>query len=256
MEPINLYSNKTKSRYLELIQVVRNNGAIENNFFDRCKNNDLSRLDLIQYLLNWYPITESFAINGLLYAHLVAKHLQRNVNSENFENIESFFCDVLEISKGEFEIINIAPNNFHPKAFTRLASKLGIKTIDLISRNCNLNSETKILEKNIVANFSNNDDILCGFANFFVVETIAYNIVLSMSNTFGKLQDEEGNRLYSDYELVYITEHLELEVKHGNEVAKMFEKLNLSKNDFLTLSTYVEELSFNFYKFWEALNNS
>lgn len=251
-----IYNNtvgKETSQYLELINLVKNNGALENDFFNLCANNDLSKEGLIKYHFNWYPITESFASHGLLYAHYVAKYLQRNVESPLFENIESYFCDVLEIAKGEFEIINIAPNNFHPKAFTRLAPKLGVKVKDIISRNYPLNTETIILEKNIISNFSNGDDILCGFANFFVVETIAYNIVLSMENTFGRLLDNNGNKLYTEYELVYITEHLELEIKHSDEVAIMLEKLNLTEERFSNLSQYIKELSMKFGKFWESL---
>jgi len=258
METIKVYKDnpvmsKTQSQYLRLYDVVKNNGAIGNDFFEKCTANNLTREQLIKYLFNWYPITESFAVHGLLYTHHVAKYLQKNIEATDFENVENFFCDVLEISKGEFEIINIAPNNFHPKAFTRLAPKLGISVKDLLTRNFKLNPETKILEKNITANFSNGDDILCGFANFFVVETIAIHIVKSMDNTFGNLKNQDGQKLYDDYEMVYITEHLKLEVLHGDEVATMLDKLNLSEERFSTLATYVGELSLNFSTFWKAL---
>jgi pyrroloquinoline quinone (PQQ) biosynthesis protein C len=249
----NTLSKASSRQYIDLKKIVEDNKTIENDFFDQCRNGRLPKNRLIAYLFNWYPITESFAVYGLLYAHIVAKFLQKNIESSEFKNIESFFCDVLEISKGEFEIIHIAPNNFHPKAFTRLAPKLSVKIKDLISRNYKLNPETIILEKNIISNFSNMEDILCGFSNFFVVETIALGIVKSMQETFGKLVNEDGSPLYSTNEMLYISEHLDLEVKHGNDVRKMLDKLNLTDKKFSLLSIYVNELSLNFYKFWMAL---
>lgn len=243
-----------QSQYSRLFQTVSKSGALNNKFFDKCKENALSKETLVLYLFNWYVITESFAVYGLLYAHHVAKYLQKNIESENFEDVESFFCKVLNISKGEFEIINEAPSNFHPKAFTRLAPKLGVGVRDLILRKHSLNPETIVLEKNILANFSNGDDILCGFANFFVVETIAYNIVISMKNTFGELLKSDGSKLYNDYEMTYIDRHIELELKHSDEVVKMLEELSLTESKFSVLQTYVQELSLNFSKFWEALS--
>lgn len=261
MANIRIYSavqeelNTQHLQYTQLIDIVKNSGALENNFFDKCRAQGLSKEELVKYLFNWYPITESFAVHGLLYTHHVAKYLQKNINSPDFENIEAFFCKVLEISKGEFEMMNvdIEPNNFHPKAFTRLSPKLGVAVKDLISRSEQINPETIILEKNIIANFSNADDILCGFANFFVVETIAYNIVESMDNTFGRLTDGYGHSLYTSHEMLYITEHLELEIKHSDEVAKMLNKLDLSDKSFILLKTYVEELSSNFSKYWASI---
>jgi hypothetical protein len=252
-KPISENHNRV-SQYQSLLSIVKDTGALENDFFEKCAINDkITKSALIKYLFNWYPITESFAINGLLYAHNVAKYLKKNIESPEFKNIESFFCDVLEISKGEFEIIRIAPNNFHPKAFTRLAPKLSVNVEDLISRNYNLNPATIILEKNIISNFAF-ENILCGFANFFVVETIAYNIVESMDNTFGKLKNPRGTLLYNENEMLYIKEHLKLEITHGKEVTEMLSKLQLNNKNFNLLSIYVEELSLNFFKFWEALN--
>jgi pyrroloquinoline quinone (PQQ) biosynthesis protein C len=245
----------SSEKYLGLVQIIKDIGAMENEFFKKCKENALNKEQLVRYLFNWYPITESFAIYGLLYSHNVAKYLQQRIDSVDFKNIASFFCDVLLIAKGEFEIIKMTPNNFHPKAFTRLAPKLSVKSKDLINRQYKLNYETIILEKNIISNFSINGDILAGFANFFVVETIAYDIVKSMESTFGQLKNPDGSSLYNNNEMVYISEHLTLELEHKNEVEKMLDKLNLQGKDLRLLSFYVKELSYSFSNYWSALND-
>ena len=245
------------AQYKALISIVKDSGAFNNKFFEKCHLYGLSKEELRNYVINWYSITESFAKYGLLYTHFVAKYISENFTYESpvYKKYEKYFCEVLEISSGEFRISKIAPREFHPRTFTRLAPKLGVRIKDLVNRSFEqeLNPETVSLEKCIIDNFKKEKDILSGFANYFVVETIAYNIVESMDNSFGKFRAKNGEKLYTEDEKIYISEHLRLEVEHCGEVKHMLKTLDLSNDDFEHLSNEVEKLSTKFGKFWNSL---
>lgn len=248
----------SSTKYKALIKIVKDSGALHNSFFEKCNYYGLSKEELRNYVINWYPITDSFAKYGLLYSHNVAKYIGSHFDYDSplYRKYEKFFCEVLEISAGEFKILKTAPHEFHPRTFTRLAPKLGIRVKDLINRDIEVNRETEKLEKCIIENFQEHKEILSGFANYFVIETIAYNIVESMDNSFGKLENRQGEKVYLIDEMIYIKTHLQLEVEHCGEVKQMLKTLDLGNDDFEILKHEVEILAKKFGKFWNALNTN
>jgi len=253
MEYIQVQIDKLSNQYHNLFSIIEESGALKNPFFERCRRNELSEDELRTYLINWFQITKTFAINTLNYSAMVARKLQLKQFTISRERIEAFLLGVIEIAAVEFESTTKDRNNFHYKAFARLAPKLGIDVTKLDNDDYPLLSETLRLALNIVEYFDD-EDVISGFAILFVVETIAYNIVESMNNSFAQAKDPYGNMLYNINETWYISKHLILELEHSDEVSSMLKILNLNESQFETMKIKVAKVSNSFNNFWNALN--
>lgn len=241
-----------------LESVVEHNKALNNPFFDRCKNGLLDKQKLKEYLINFFPITEGFALNSFAYCDTISRVMQCEIKGiEMLINPELFLSKVIETTCGvEFHIgHNGKPVNFHYNAFARLAPKLGVSIEKMKLKNYGLHDEAIVVVENLKRNFRSGE-LLAGIANIFVIEFTALNIINSLADTFGRLKDENGERLYSSFELQHITLHQVLEIEHNNEAHDLIGLLNISSDDEEKLEMYVDELSRNLGKFWEKLNEN
>jgi pyrroloquinoline quinone (PQQ) biosynthesis protein C len=237
--------------------IISKNKALDNAFFRKCENEPISKEKLKEFVINFYPITEAFALNSFAYCNTISEEIHKRSEIENGvianKNLETFLSKIIEVTMVEFNINNDKkPSNFHFNAFSRLAPKLGINIDDLKNKKYQLNQETKELVENLKRNFQKKN-LLSGLANVFVIEYTALNIINCLWNAFAKLKDESGNDLYTSYELEHITLHQVLEIEHNEEAHDLLNLLVPSHTTKTELTLFADELSTNLGNYWTKL---
>jgi len=241
---------------LELENVVRVSGAYTNEFFKQCNVKQLTKSKLREIVINFFPITQSFALSGFAYCDTVCKLIEnKNYNNSIIKenNLEDFLAKVIEIISDEFNINHINKSeNFHYNVFSRLAKKLDIKSEKLKNGEYSVHQETFDLASNLTRNFRSGS-IVGGLANIFVIEYTAINIINCLWDCFAVQKDTYDNPLFNEYELEHITLHQILEIGHNYEAHQLFNFINCDKNTVNELNALCSELSGNLGKYWMRL---
>jgi hypothetical protein len=240
----------------ELTTVLRNGGALDNTFFQRCRSERLDQLKLQQLVANFYPITETFALSSFAYCENLSRRIAGETPDDgmiSLGKLEEFLGKVVEVTAVEFKINHvISPDRFHFNSFCRLAPKLGMTVENVKHRRYPIEPETTALEAVLRRNFRD-ADLLGGLANIYAIETCALNIITALENAFADQQSADGTKLYSDHELEHISLHKTLEVEHDSEARQLVALLLPSVTTEANLKARVTELASLLSAYWNKL---
>lgn len=226
---------------------IKNSCAYSNSFFTDADEN-VSPKALQMILKNWFPITQIFALNLPRYTALFAEEI-RETSGRRRDALEKAMLIPLAICAGEYGIGMSTPG-IHYRMFARLADPLGLTIDDLRQNTHGTMPETARLV-DAIENALN--DLCQGAGCIRVVEGTAYNIVEAMDKIFRPMKQTNGTSLFNDFQMEYITLHLEIEKEHDTMSADLIEALCYEPARRARVENGIKELSVLFGDYWEAM---
>lgn len=220
-------------------------------------NNTLFRLagvrageaDLARIVREWYPVTQAFCLGLMAYNSVLAAFLLRSRGAQR-EALEEAILVPIAIGAEEFGLGRSGAAGIHYRMFARLGEPLGISLDDLRMHSLGSLKATRRLAEGITESL--NDPFL-GAGCLRVVEATAYKIVEAMDYLFRAKKRPDGELLFSEYQLEYITLHLEIEKEHDALTTHFLESLCANEGERRTVEIGMTTICDLFGDFWEAL---
>lgn len=222
--------------------------AYWNAFFEK-SNHPIDFKGISLLVKEWFPVTQAFCLGLPGYISIIAKEIMGSAGRRR-EALEKAILVPLVISGGELGMGVSGVNGFHYRMFARLGGPLGLKLDDLHQCPRGTLAETGMLVDGIRETLS---DLYLGAGCIRVVEGTAYKIVEAMDRLLRPMKQPNGELLYTEDQLEYITLHLELEKEHDPMAADFIEALCGTPEQRTKVDAGIDQMCQLFGDFWERM---